>query len=171
MSLLGQAAVEKILASTAVQALIGTDIGQDATGEGPFTAGWVFRSHDNEMSPYRDVQATGKACIVVAERESWTSPNLYNTAQFPTLFIVIYADSARATNGTSITPAQRDSRDRCQRVHQAVHPLFHDAANQDHNWPLGLRVISSVCQSELTMLDVINGDGKVQGVARYSISL
>lgn len=170
MSLLGEAAVVKILAAPAVQALIGTDIGQDDTGQ-PYAAGWVFRSSDNEMSGYRDPEGTGKASIVVAEREGWTSPNAYNTARFPTLFIVVYADSTRVLNGSSLTPTQRDARDRCQRIFDAVDPLFHDVANKDHHWPLNQYVVSCMRQTELTMVDVLNGDGKCQGISRYSVTL
>lgn len=162
---LSSSAVQRIRASANVQALVTAGlIGTDAV----YPQGWIFQRTHNAPTSYRIVEGTGKACIVVSDRSSWAGPNQHNTARFPALLVEVFADCSRNTKGAV---AADDADRRCKQVFNSVDPLFHDAANRDHEWPLGIRVISSLRWAELSIDDVPDGDGSVRGTAIYSVAL
>jgi hypothetical protein len=109
-------------------------------GEGAPSQPWLFQGLDSEGRPRMDPEGTGKAVIVLQSWDSWSGGNNHNTAQFPVLQVLIYADSTRASDGS---PVLQDAKDRAKTVYEVTDSLFHDAANRRHQWP-GLYVVSSV---------------------------
>lgn len=167
MSTLAASAVVKVLGTQAwADLLTAGDVGHDAVG-GPFAGGWLSQSTTNEMAPATNPQGSGKASVVLAEREGWTTPNPHNTSRFPSLWLVVYADCSR---DAGLLPTSFDGRDRAMRIFQALDPIFHDVANRDHDWPLSFRVNSCVRLADPVMTDVLLGDYTVQLIARYGVS-
>ena len=131
-----------------------------------FPDGWVF-SGDLTGDPYRSVEGTGKCAVVLYTYDAWSAAGAMHTLRYPRLQIAVYADDTRDQLGN---PVEHDAELRCEAVHWAIHPLFHDAANRVHAFD-DLRVISSVQGSALSVMAIPNGDGAVRGVAAYDITL
>lgn len=158
---------QKLLTALTDAGLIGTVVGKDATG-GTWASGWVFSDSGNDLSPSRSIAATGKAAVVVSSRSAWGSNN-HNTARFPVLQILIYADPTRVPNSPS--RAAEDADLKAKAIAKVVRKTFHDAANEDHNWPLGVQVISSVAAGDLELTDIPNSDYAVRGIQRFNLQL
>lgn len=159
-------AITKLLAALNTWGLIGTVVGQDPAGKA-FPDGWVFAGFDDDGRPFRDVEGTGRAAIVIHDRNEW-GVNQHNTARFPLLMVIIFADSSRAADGTITF---RDGILRAKLVNKVVTETFHDAANEDHEWPGGLLVISCVKADGTDFTDVPNAEGVVRALTRFEVAL
>jgi len=148
-------------------ALIGTDVGMDSNATDAYNKGWVFQGLDGDGRPYRDPQGSGKAAVVLTSRDGWASPNMHNTATFPSLQVLIYADVSRSLQGS---PTARDAEARCKRVYEKVDRVFHDPSNSTHGWD-GVRIVSCVRSSELSISDIPGSDLMVRGLVRYNVVL
>jgi hypothetical protein len=134
---------------------------------GLYAAGWVFPGLGAEGRPVRAVEGTGKAAITLHDRGSWAA-NAHNTAQFPVLTVLTYADISRDACGN---PIAHDAELRGKYLAKVVSDCFHDAANEDHDWPNGLFVISSVEPTQRDITDIPDGDGAVRVEQRFNVSL
>lgn len=145
---------------------IGVD-GQGNQPPGPYNDAWVFSGFNVSGDPYRNVEGTGLCCIVLLSNTHWIT-NHHNTARFPMLRVLIFADCTRDGAGNV---AARDGILRCNLVSKLVRTTFHDAANTQHSWPNALRVHSCVLRTDLTVVDVPKGDGVVRGDMTFEVSL
>lgn len=131
-----------------------------------FPGGWVF-SGDLTGDPYRQVEGTGKCAVVLYSYDAWAPATTMHTLRFPRLQVAVYADDSRDPGGNPLT---HDAETRCEAVHLAIHPLFHDPGNRVHAFS-DLRVVSTVQGNALSLMAIPNGDGAVRGVAGYDITL
>lgn len=162
---LASSAVERVRASSIFQDLVSAGlVGTDSV----YPAGWVFQRTRRAPATYRNVEGTGKACVVLSDRTSWAGPNQHNTARFPTLLVEVFADASRDSQGNVVAD---DADRRCKQVWDGLDRIFHDAANVSHVWPLGLKIFSCVRWTELSIDDVPDGDGSVRGTAYYAVQL
>lgn len=166
MTSVATAAYRRLLADEQFQDLVEAGVvGKGVEGDDELP--WLFQGLDNDGRPFVDPEHTGKAAVVVASREPWTAGNAHNTAKFPVLQVLIYADSARKPDGSY---AKRDAPDRCGDIYDVVDRVFHDPANRQHAWP-GLFVISCVRSQALRISDVPGTQSlTVRGEARYDLS-
>ena len=146
------------------------DLGRDDVG-GPWSEGWVFQGLE-DIRPFRDVEGTGLSAIVVRVVDSW-GVNAHNTAQMPTLQVLVWSDCSRSEDGS---PTMRDAQDRCERVCEAVDALLHDPANRCHWWPDAggadwVSVVSCVKAQGPSFVEVPESDGGVRGELRYEVML
>lgn len=164
----------KLLASDYFAPLIGTDVGTDSMEgsiySGAFNDGWVMPGVANENKPLRDPEATGTSTVTYHIRGPWTSPNQYNTLEFPMLVFTIFSDQSRISTDNSLLHA-RDAELRCDRVARAIKDEFNDKANRDHNWPNGVYVGRCELFTDLVIRDVPGSDGLVEGDLRFSLQL
>lgn len=138
-------------------------IGFDST----YPQGWVFQRTRNSPSSYRIVEGSGKSCVVLSARGTWTAPNIHNTAKFPNLQVEIFADSSRDANG-NITMEDADRK--CYQIYSVIDKLFHDVGSRN-TWPLGIAIASCLRQSDIVIDDVPEGDGSVRGTFHYAVVL
>lgn len=158
----------KLLADTEFSSLVGTDIGVDQSG-GPWTDGWVFKS-TGDMLPERNPQNSGKSAVVFDLNKPWTNPNPHNTARFPLLSFRIYSDVSRATD-PALPVITNDADTRCARVADAIRHIFHQPQNNDHFWPNGVYVTSSLLWNDLVIEPVDGDDGLVYGDMSFALVL
>lgn len=159
---------EKVLQALIDANMVGTLIGKDDNPTDPFYTGWVFAGPDHASAPSRDVTNTGKVAVVLFCRNSWGS-NMHNTVRMPTLTVLIWADATRF-EGT-VSRAAEDADLKAKAVARVIRATFHDAANADHDWPLGLYVISSVADGDLDITDVPGSDYVVRGALNFSVQV
>lgn len=166
---LGVAAVRYVKAHPVFAALVADGlIGSETGASDPVEAAWLFRGLDDDGRPFRDPEGSGAACVTIMDRASWAGPNMHNTADFPMLQVLVYADSTRNTDGSTIT---RDATDRARHISNMLHPLFHDVGNQNHVWA-GLYVVSSVGASGLSLRDIPATNGEcVRAERTYNVVL
>lgn len=144
---LATAAVNRLLASDVFAELVSDGfIGQDEDG-----TPWVFQGLDNDGRPFRDPEGSGVACIVVNENKHHDQSR-WHTFQFPELQILIYVDSTRNADGSTIT---QDARRKCKHIAKRVNSLFHLPGNTeaDQDWE-GFRVHGSIGFSALILEDI-----------------
>lgn len=159
----------KLLADAGFVSLIGADVGKDAPG-GAYTDGWLFKAVDDAYSPDRNPRNSGTSAVVLGMRgPSWTAPNVNHTLRFPTLDFRIYSDSTRSADLTLLI--QRDADYRCDRVATAIKNVFNDVANNDHNWPNGVFIVSCVLWTDIKIHDIDNEDGLVAGDMTFALEL
>lgn len=126
---------------------------------------WLFQGLDAEGRPFRDPEGSGKGVIVLMEN-TWAARNRHNTWRFPELTVLIYMDSSRNADGSSISP---DARDKCKHVAKRIDRLFHLPGNTeaDQDWD-GFRVHGSLSSSDLSLDDVPQTQAlTVRGTMRY----
>jgi hypothetical protein len=163
------AAYRRLTSDPGFQALVGPDVGTDSTA-----GAWVFQGLEENGVPFRDVESTGKAAVVLMVQDAWAAANKHNSAMFPQLVVLIYADLSRSADKT---PVRRDARARCERIFRVVDQVFHDSANQSHWWPSEgapdrLYIHSCLRQGGwVSITDVPLGDGVVRGTVAYEVSL
>lgn len=150
------------------EGLIGTLIGVDVAPETAFTSGWVFVGAENDNRPSRDVTGTSMVACVVSSRSHWAT-NMHNTARFPVLQVLIFADSTRIPG--TVSRASEDADLKVNRVAKVVRKTFHDAANRDHSWPLDVEVISSVLSTDLQLSDVPGNDFVSRGQMLFNLQV
>lgn len=159
---------QKLVTSVSLASLLGVDIGQDPPG-GAFSDGWVFLGHDDYNAPERDVQNTGKAAVVLSMRRPWGSPNLHNNQRFRRLNFTIVADMSRGVDNT--LTYRKDAEYRLDRIATAIASEFHDAINDDHNWPNGVFIGSCLLYNDFVISDVLNQDGLISGDMDFALEL
>jgi hypothetical protein len=159
---------QKLLTALTDADLVGPLIGADPSPTDPFYTGWVFSGMDHDGAPSRDVTNTGKVACVLLSRNAWGS-NMHNTARLPILTVLTYADATRF-DGT-VSRAAEDAELKAKAVAKVVRKTFHDAANEDHIWPLDLFVVSSVANGDLDLTDVPGSDYVVRGTQRFDVIL
>ena len=168
---LRQAGYHYLLADAGIQALVASGaLGKDVPG-GPWEQGWVFQGLE-EIKPFRDVEGTGKSAIVLRVMDSW-GQNKHNSASFPTLQVLVWADPTRNADGSTTA---RDATAKCEVVCRAVDRLLHDPANSRHIWPLGpsmgnLFVVACVRSAGPSIEEVPDSDGGCRGELRYEVSM
>jgi hypothetical protein len=160
MAELVAAARSVLLADAGFATLIGTDIGQDPAGQ-PYADAWISEGLDDAGMPVHDVNGTGTSALSINVREPWATPNLYNSARFRTLQVLIYSDQ---------TPGQRDASDRCERVSDAVIACLHDPGNARHWWAQ-FYVVACSLSADLSVMDVPTINGAVRGELRFDVTM
>lgn len=125
---------------------------------------WVFRSADGD--PSRPVGESGKCAIVVAHTGTWALKNAHNTATFPTLRIIIYADNTRDDDGVTL---YTDAADKCLEIYYRIDPLFHDPAKNIKYWG-DFRVHDCIAGSPFQIQEMPQYDGSVYGLALYNVT-
>lgn len=158
-------AVEKFISSPqAAELVLSGDLGSDvSTGQSLL---WVFQGSDDDK-PFRDPEGTGTSAVVLTYNSNWGT-NPHNTARFPVLTALVYADCSRTPSGEI---SRRDAKSRALRVSDALINVFHDAANRDHVWPLGLRVVSSNWSYGPDAMPIPGESGLWRASLRFDISL
>lgn len=134
-------------------------------------ANWIW-----QWKPYVSMEGTGKAGIVLAQRNGWATPNLHNTMAFPQLQVEIYADVDRRAD---LNPADAVSAElRAEAVFLAVDKHLHLVGRDGAPWQwgataesTGVRVLSSHRLGEPEYAEVPDGDGLVRCLARYGVTL
>ena len=129
--------------------LIGTDAAEGDALEDKVAQSWLFQGLDNEGRPFRDPEGSGTCVIVLKEWSEWSSTQ-HNTAQFPRLQMLVYADSTRKEDGS---PEDRDATRKCKHVMKDLLPVFHIPGNDVHEWP-GLYVFTSLRDGGRTIMEV-----------------
>jgi hypothetical protein len=126
---------------------------------------WLFQGLDSEGRPFRDPEGSGKGVVVLMEN-TWGSQNRHNTWQFPELQVLIYMDSTRNADGSTVAP---DARRKCKHVAKRINTLFHLPGNTeaDQDWE-GFRVHGSIANGGLSLDDVPQTQATVcRGTLRY----
>lgn len=157
---------DKLLTALTAAGLVGSVVGKDTTGV--WASGWVFSDSGNNLAPSRDPLGTGKVAVVLSSRTSWSS-NMHNTARFPVLQVLVYADPTRQAG--SVSRAAEDADLKAKAVARVVRKTFHDAANKDHIWPYALEVVSSVADGDVELTDIPGSDYAVRGLQRFNLQL
>jgi hypothetical protein len=148
--------------------LIGTDADDTAPDEEKIAKAWLFQSLDDQERPFRDPEGSGQCVILLSQHKSWSGPNRHNTAQFPQLNVLIYADSTRDADGAPIT---QDARRKAKHVAKRINPCFHRPGNDDHLWPGDYWVHASYQSMQLQLTDVPNTQAyTVRGEMTYEIT-
>lgn len=124
---------------------------------------WVFR--DDDGKPVREIGESGKCAIVVAHSSTWALPNPHNTAHFPTLRIIIYADHTRDATGIII---KQDASDKLKKIYRVVDSILHDPAHKHTTWG-DFRVHDCIGGSTLQIMEMPTYDGSVWAELRYNI--
>lgn len=96
---------------------------------------WLFQGLDQDGRPFRDPEGTGKCVVVLMERQEWAAANAHNTAHFPLLQMLIYADCTRNVDGAVVT---RDADRKAKHVFQKLDRCFHLPSNldEDKRWAI-----------------------------------
>lgn len=111
-------AIRNLLAQDAeLRALLGKSASWDT---------WIF---SEELIGVK-VEGTQKCLIVVAEDDTWTSPNEHNTMRFPQVFVDIWADPTRNANKSI---RQFDAKDKIEAIQPLIDRHLHlvDGANSE----------------------------------------
>lgn len=165
----------RLLADPAFARLIGIDVGTDPTHGAAYPQtypdGWVFIGVNQDGRPVRDPTGTGTSAVTLDTYSApWASPNQHNTAEFPTLRVIVWSDPTRPPDDPGMI-AVRDAEDRCHRVRRAIRDLFHDPGNVHHDWGGGVYVVSCLLGSEIALRDVAPYDGVVAGELRFNLEM
>lgn len=135
---LATAAVQRLRDYLPFQQLVADGVvGTDANDAAPLAEkveqAWLFQGLDRDGRPFRDPEGSGRCVVVLSERREWASANPHNTASFPALQMLIYADSSRLSDGA---PWIRDADRKCKHVFKKLDPRFHNPSNQteDRRW-------------------------------------
>lgn len=125
---------------------------------------WVFRAQDGD--PGRAVEGSGKCAIVLSANSFWAVQNMHNTAQFPVLRVVIYADNTRNAAGVALG---RDAADRALHIYDAVNKILHDPG-KDISRMGATRIHDIVAGGSFVLQEMPDSDGCVFGIANYNIT-
>jgi hypothetical protein len=131
-------------------------------GSSDLFAVWIFR-----WSSFEIVEGSGLVALTLRQPGGWTVPNRHNTARFPLLETIVYADRSRDSEGR---PTKEDAQERALQVTDAVDAVLHVPQGGDISWD-GVRVLSSVRQSEPDIVTVPDGDGLCRASVRYAVVL
>lgn len=124
--------------------------------------------HDHylfQRQEYVDVEGTGLSSIVIALRGQHALPNRHNTERFPKLVVEIYVDPPR---NEARNPTGRTAEATCEEVFLVLDRVLHrpDGVSWQSN---STRISQSHRVSELEIMDVPDGDGKVRGTVNYAL--
>lgn len=126
---------------------------------------WVFRSERGD--PSRPIEGSGKGCIILSQSSPWAIQNSHNTAQFPTLRVLIIADNTRDVTGTSL---KNDAADKCLQIYNVVNPLFHDPGKKIDRFG-DFRIHDIVAGSAFSVDEVPDSGGETfYGQIMYNIT-
>lgn len=131
--------------------LIGTDAADIDPQEDRLAQAWVFQGLDREGRPFRDPEGTGQAVVVLSERREWAGANSHNTASFPALQVLIYADSTRDSEGA---PLVRDAARKCKHIFNRIDRLFHNPGNTQDSQRWAVPDMDILGQERARVLDV-----------------
>lgn len=113
---------------------------------------WVFQGLNDEGAPYRDPEGSGRVVIVVSALSEWSGMNAHNTAKFPRLQVLVYADATRDDLGAV---PHNDARQKAAHVVSRMDKIFHLPQNQEEDQRWGeLRIHSSLRQGTISVRDV-----------------
>lgn len=162
--------IEK-LAKSAVDRFVATQQYRDLVDEGllgrdDLGTPWVFQGSDDDR-PFRDPQGSGKGALVLTVNDTW-SVNAHNTAEFPVLTALVYMDVSRDPFGA---PSGRDGKARALSVVRRVKEVFHDPANEFHEWPDDLFVHSCVARGTVSVMPIPDGDGMHRAACSFEVAL
>jgi hypothetical protein len=145
--------VRRLLVNTpAVVGLLGTS---------PEWATWLWR-----WSAYEVVEGTGLVGMTLRQG-TWTVPSPWHTTKYPELQAIIYADRTRDDLGR---PTKEDAEEKALRVADAVDAVLHVPQGGELSWD-GVRVVSSVRQSEPDVVQAPDSDGMIRATSRYAVVL
>lgn len=149
--------------------LVGSDAEAGAQNSEILEKAWVFQGLTDDGKPYRDPEGTGACVVVLSSRSEW-STNDHNTALFPVLQVLIYADSSRDTDGA---PTSRDAENKCKYLYATIDRRLHILKEEpDHWWsapPEDFYVISCTRAQGLQIMDVPLSEGyTVRGEVVYN---
>lgn len=136
--------------------------------------------------PLGKVEGYGKtapersALIVISEGTSWTTPNEHNTLSFPRVFVDVWADPTRNSDGDV---KQADADDKIAAIHKVVskylhrvdngtskgQPLCWGTAEQMATWT-GSLINSSSRAGEPAYADLRDGNGARMAAVTYNVS-
>lgn len=169
------AAKGRLLADTRFSTLIGNLVGSDLTHGAAYpdqlyTSGWVFVGLTRDSRPFRDPSSTGTSSVTVDTYGApWASPNQHNTAEFPSLRVIVWSDPTRPTAQNGLV-AIHDAEDKCEKVKAVIKAILHDPLNVNHQWG-NLYVFSCLLGSEQPIRDVAPYDGLVAGELRFNLEM
>lgn len=132
-----------------------------------FASGWVFAG-DPDGNPYRSVDGTGKAAVVLYSSGEWTLASQYRSTQYPRLYVAVYADHTRDPDTGA--PLHHDAKNKVKAIRDLIHPLFHDPANQIHAFG-PMRVHSTLQGGPWSVLPVPDKDGLLRGECAYNLHI
>lgn len=127
----------------------------------------TFSSYIFRWKLYVQLEGSGLAAVVLAQRGGWTTPNRHNTAEFPRLQTEVYVDPSRAGDQN---PSNEDAETRAHIVFQQMDELLHLVDGGGYDWG-GTRIVSSVRDSEPDIADVPGGDGMVRLLSSYAVTV
>lgn len=126
---------------------------------------WVFV--DAEGDPHREVRDSGKCAIVLSHTGYWALQNIHNTAHFPVVRVLIYADSDRdPTTGIIL---KRNAADKCDYIYRKINPLFHDVGKQYTSFG-SMRIHDIVAGSAFSITEMPDASGTAYGSIMYNVS-
>lgn len=126
---------------------------------------WVFRSDDG--NPPRPIEGSGKCAIVLSANSYWALQNAHNTAQFPILRVVIWADNSRDALGMV---RSQDASDKCKDIYTRINPLFHDPG-KNITYMDSVRIHDMIAGGVFQIQEAVNTEGNtVFGQIMYNIS-
>lgn len=115
---------------------------------------WIF---SEELIGVK-VEGTQKCLIVVAEDDTWTSPNEHNTMRFPQVFVDIWADPSRNEDKSV---RQQDAKDKITAIQPFIDRYLHlvDGANNEGK----PRIFGTAEQIEAKTGIVVTGSQRLNG--------
>lgn len=124
---------------------------------------WIFQWDPHEM-----IEGTSSEALVLATEGAWSSPNDYNTAQFPRLVVQVFSDPSRDAERNVIAD---DARDKSWTVFRAVDKLLHHPGGLSAQWTTGVWVTGSARLGEPEWTPQPDGDGLVLLTVSYGLSV
>lgn len=151
------ASVQKLQAFPAFQALvleglIGTDADDTDSDVLKLSRSWLFQGLSEGGAPYRDPEGSSTGVVVLRETPEW-SVNAHNTMRFPSLQMMVYADSTRNEDGAVVVP---DAEAKAKHIARMLDRCFHLPSNQpeDRRWPGPYRVHTCIRTGGMSIEEV-----------------
>lgn len=181
MSRLSVALRNYLVQAPEVQALVAAG----TLGKGPhWTDGWIFPD-----KPFANIEKySAKALVVVTQTTNYDPMNVYNTEEFPRVYLDVWASPTRDAAGS---PVQMNADNVCETVFAAIKPYVHTVHLGVHTtspafmgtpgnflqWGTaaeiasntGLFIGSSTYTNGPVFTDVSDGNGAV--MARYTLGV
>jgi hypothetical protein len=130
---------------TALRSLLGRSVSWDT---------WIFSDDPVGVK----VEGTQKCLIVVTENGTWSPPNSYNTQRFPRVFVDIWADPTRNSNGSVKIS---DAKDKIEVIVKRVNSHLHTV---DQARPNGMPLIWGTAEQIADKTGVVvNGSQQLDG--------
>lgn len=139
----------------------------DLLGSGDGFETWIFPGNGTDAAPYKIIEGTQQACLVIQTPGGWTSRNRYNSASFPRLWVDCYIDPVRDTLNQKVAPYLRS---RFLPIWNEVDTVLNYPQGGEISWN-GMRIVSSVRDEEWKARPYRETDGTHMSTATFNISL